>query len=41
LDRYADVEKILQSADGKRVIEIPDKYGNFPLMVAANRNNLE
>ena len=41
LERTTDVEKILDSQDGKRVIEIPDKYGNFPLMVAVNRNNLE
>lgn len=40
-DRRADVERILDSPDGKRVIEIPDKFGNLPLMVAVNRNNLE
>lgn len=41
LDRKSDVEKILDSPDGPRLLEIPDKFGNLPLMIAANRNNLE
>jgi hypothetical protein len=41
LDRKGDIEKILESPDGRRVLEIPDKYGNYPLMAAVNRNNLE
>ena len=41
LDRRADVEKILETSEGKRVLEIPDKFGNLPLMIAVNRNNLE
>jgi hypothetical protein len=41
LDRKADVEKILDSVDGPRVIEIPDKIGHFPLMLCVNRNNAE
>jgi ankyrin repeat protein len=41
LDRKSDVEKILESEDGPRVVEIPDKFGNLPLMIAVNRNNLE
>lgn len=41
LDRKSDVEQILSSADGPRIVEIPDKFGNLPLMIAVNRNNLE
>lgn len=41
LDKKSDVEKILDSPDGPRVLEIPDKFGNLPLMIAVNRNNLE
>jgi hypothetical protein len=41
LDRRADVEKILETSEGKRVLEIPDKFSNLPLMIAVNRNNLE
>jgi hypothetical protein len=41
LDRKSDVEKILDSSDGPRLLEIPDKFGNLPLMIAVNRNNLE
>jgi ankyrin repeat protein len=41
LDRRNEVEKILDSPDGPRIIEIPDKFGNLPLMIAVNRNNLE
>lgn len=41
LDRKGDVEKILDTADGPRLLEIPDKFGNLPLMIAVNRNNLE
>jgi hypothetical protein len=41
LDRRVEVEKILETPEGQRVVEIPDKYGNLPLMIAVNRNNLE
>jgi fibronectin type 3 and ankyrin repeat domains protein 1 len=41
LDRKDDVEKILDSPEGPKICEIPDKFGNLPLMIAANRNNLE
>lgn len=41
LDRKADVEKILDTTDGPRLLEIPDKFGNLPLMIAVNRNNPE
>ena len=41
LDKKSEVEKILDSPDGPRVIEIPDKLSNLPLMIAVNRNNLE
>jgi hypothetical protein len=29
LDRKSDIEKILDSPDGPRVLEIPDKFGNL------------
>lgn len=41
LDRKAEVETICDSDDGQRVIEIPDKFGNLPIMIAVNRNNLD
>ena len=41
LDRKNDVEQILNSPEGHRIVEIPDKFGNLPLMIAVNRNNLE
>lgn len=41
LDRRADVEKICESPEGRRLLEIPDKFGHFPLMIAANKNNLD
>lgn len=41
LDRKTDVAQICESADGPRICEIPDKFGNLPLMIAVNRNNLE
>jgi hypothetical protein len=41
LDRKSDVEKILDSPDGQRVLEIPDKLGNLPLMICVNKNNIE
>lgn len=41
LEKKYEVEAILDSPDGPRVLEIPDKFGNFPLMTAVNRNNLE
>ena len=41
LDRKYEVEAILDSPDGERILEITDKFGNFPLMTAVNRNNLE
>ena len=41
LDRKSDVAQILESPEGSRIVEIPDKFGNLPLMIAVNRNNLE
>ena len=41
LDHKSDVEKILDSQEGARLLDIPDKFGNLPLMIAVNRNNLE
>ncbi len=35
-----EVEHILNSENGPRILEIPDKFGNYPLMIAVNRNNL-
>jgi ankyrin repeat protein len=41
LDRKSEVEKMLDTEDGPRLLEIPDKFGNLPLMIAVNRNNVE
>jgi hypothetical protein len=41
LDRKSEVEKMLETEDGPRLLEIPDKFGNLPLMIAVNRNNVE
>jgi hypothetical protein len=41
LDRKSEVEKILESPEAPRLLAIPDKFGNLPLMIAVNRNNIE
>jgi len=35
------VEKILDSPDALRVLEIKDRIGNFPLMTAVYTQNIE
>ncbi len=37
----SEAEKILDSPDGPKIVEIPDKFGNTALIIAVNRNNLE
>lgn len=41
LDRKAEIEQMLQSSIGERLLQIPDKFGNLPLMIAIIRNNFE
>ncbi|CAF0868090.1 unnamed protein product [Brachionus calyciflorus] len=41
LDRKSDIEKMLQSSIGERLLQIPDKFGNLPLMIAIIRNNFD
>jgi hypothetical protein len=41
MEKLKEVEEILDSPLGKRIIDIPDRFGNLPLMLAVNRNNLE
>jgi fibronectin type 3 and ankyrin repeat domains protein 1 len=41
LNRKTEIETILQSPDAYKLIEVPDKYGNFPLMNAVLKDNLE
>ncbi len=36
-----EVEKILDSPDALRVLEIKDRIGNFPLMTAVYTQNIE
>ncbi len=36
-----EVAEILDSPFGKRIIDIPDRFGNLPLMIAVNRNHIE
>lgn len=41
LNEIKDVETILDSPDALRVIELPDKIGNTPLMCAIIADNLD
>ena len=41
LDRKSEVERILDSSNGPKFLDIPDKFGNLPLMIAIIRNNFE
>ena len=41
LNNRSEIETILDSPDALRVVEIPDKFGNFPLMTAILEDNLE
>jgi len=36
-----EVVKLLSSESGPKIREIPDKFGNQPIMIAVNRNNIE
>jgi len=36
-----ELERILKSENGDKIMEIPDKFGNPPIMIAVNRNNVE
>ena len=40
-DQLNEVDRILDSAEGPIIIELPDKIGNLPLMIAVMKNNLE
>ncbi len=40
-EKVREVEAILESEFGEKIIEIPDKYDHYPLMIAVVRNNLE
>jgi hypothetical protein len=40
-ENAAEVERILDSEEGPRVIEIPDKYDHSPLMIAVQRHSIE
>jgi hypothetical protein len=41
LSRQDELNKMLESPNGCRFLEIPDKLGNLPLMIAIIRNNIE
>lgn len=41
MNKLSEIEAILDSPDALRVIEIPDKIGNFPLMTAVLADNLD
>jgi hypothetical protein len=41
LDKRAEVEQMLATPSGQRLLEIPDKMGNLPLQLAIIKNNQE
>ncbi len=41
LDRRDDVERILSTSDGQKLLKTIDRFGNLPLMTAVNLKNLE
>lgn len=41
LDQKSNLEKMLVSNNGPKFLEIPDKFGNMPLMIAIIRNNYD
>lgn len=40
-ERVREVEEILESEQAARILEIPDKFDHFPLMIAVLKSNLE
>ena len=41
LDRKGEIEKKLEAPGGERFLDIPDKFGNLPLVIAIIKNNVE
>ena len=40
-ENVSELKTILKSENGDKILEIPDKFGNPPLIVAVNSNNVE
>lgn len=40
-ENIGEVSRILDSENGDRIMNIPDKFGNSPMITAVNRNNVE
>ena len=40
-ENIEELQCILDSKFGDKILEIPDKFGNPPIMIAVNRNNVE
>jgi hypothetical protein len=41
LDKKSEIEKILDSNGGYKLLDVCDKLGNLPLMVTIIKNNFE